>query len=125
MTMTFNGDVGAHYFSNHQDFSNSTSLNETIGGTAGDCGTMTGTTSANSGEGSIVIFGYAQTAFRIGWTFQAFRLDGGSPSNTHTVVGGAGWTPTSLAAVPTIALFLLAGTRPTRSHATPLGVPEA
>src|SRR2546430_520826 len=30
MTMTFKGDGGAHYFSNHQDFSNSTTPNQTI-----------------------------------------------------------------------------------------------
>lgn len=107
--LQFNTDTGAHYYSNLLEGSNVTVNSENLGATSGSTGSVTGTTSGNAGSGTIWIRGYNQTALKVAWLYQSFRLDGGATGNTHTQHGGGNWVPVTPARVTSILLFLQAG----------------
>jgi hypothetical protein len=121
--LQFNGDTGAHYYSNATDLSNASVLGEALAVTTGDAGSITGTSSGNSGCGSIIIHSYAQTTLKIAWTYHSFRLDGGAAGNSHTQIGGGNWVPTTPAAITSIALVLSGGNWQTGSVAELWGEP--
>lgn len=82
------GSAGANYFANQLDASNATTPSENLAANQGVCGSLPTPASANTGCGTIDIFGCNQSVFRPTYTYLAFRLDGAAAGNTHTMSGG-------------------------------------
>jgi hypothetical protein len=108
VSLQFNGDTAAHYYANQADFSNVGAYGETLPGTSGLAGTVAGTTSQNTGSGSITVFGYSQIAQRATWQYSSFRIDSGAAGGTHTNLGGGMWLFT-LQVINRVDLILSAG----------------
>lgn len=94
----FNGDTGSNYDSVNPDFNNSGgTFAESIGGTAGYLGSITGATATASRVGSfeVSIPNYSGTTFHKGYVVNNNVVYGTSTGNVHTVINSGLWRDTS------------------------------